>query len=964
MSNLYYNSDIVWMDSAEIIIVNPIVSMSTSIDSRECSHNHHHDDSPNDDDDDDDDDAAAAVVTPYDINRSLRTSTADQELQPQPCVNTIILKLFLPTSDQQHLHNNSYNIPFCCIPLQVMTSSSLSLSLLTTTTTATTKTTTIPIIGGGTESCSQTPQHIPVVVRVHPLLYEFMILCRTEMNHICLNMEEALGPAVGATTVVEPTTKTVTNSDPEDSTAPLNSTIVTIAPIPGYPVIDTINNDPNNYHHHNNASVWYIEGLELTPTTTATATDNRSPLTISYEDPTISLLPHDSTITIQIIYQYDTQQLECINPYQHHYNDNENTNTVLRLSLRGRIIAVGAILLVPVISDYISKNNSGNNCIYYIYYLIRIQEIAIYNITTLSNTTTIYRIDDTEPSTNLNGPMINIIDPDVHKVDLNQSYHPKHGVSESTNDDDVMLQKTNHQCPGYETLQVELLQLIQLSFRNSEIFVPKPITNRICSTTTHDMAAPSGILLTGCAGVGKTRLLSTILSMSNGSSSSPSWNHHFVSVHHLILLASWADEVTIMDAIYPPYRNCQLLVLDDLHLLRYSSSNSTTTNIREHRLVLNSLIQVMDRINNVSWSQRNISSSSLVRCVIIGLGRDKSLIPSELLKVGRLEKEIQMLPPSQTQREVILYHLLLGLKDHAADDMPSEYELWCQRWAELLATATSGCVASDLRRLCSDAWYNRFARSVMETNDERKIQDPQQPPWPVHWLDLSEAAQNVVPSQLAMLDVTKPKHCFDNCSIDDWSRIHELSWETFAGYESVKKRIYRSVVVPWRRQLHHRNDSIDTGTIIPPSGILFHGPSGCGKTIAANCLGSSLGLPMIKVRAADVMDKWLGGSEATLRSLFTRARSAAPCILFFDEIDAIASNRASSDGVTADVMSRLLSTLLNEMDGISSSHQSNVVVVACTNRLESLDAALLRPGRLEEHIALTLPSQFDSLAIL
>jgi transitional endoplasmic reticulum ATPase len=98
--------------------------------------------------------------------------------------------------------------------------------------------------------------------------------------------------------------------------------------------------------------------------------------------------------------------------------------------------------------------------------------------------------------------------------------------------------------------------------------------------------------------------------------------------------------------------------------------------------------------------------------------------------------------------------------------------------------------------------------------------------------------------------------------------------------------------------------------------------------------------------------------------LFSRARSASPCILFFDEIDAVASNRASSDGVTADVMSRLLSTLLNEMDGISSSHQSNVVVVACTNRLESLDAALLRPGRLEEHISLTLPGQSDSLAIL
>ena len=146
--------------------------------------------------------------------------------------------------------------------------------------------------------------------------------------------------------------------------------------------------------------------------------------------------------------------------------------------------------------------------------------------------------------------------------------------------------------------------------------------------------------------------------------------------------------------------------------------------------------------------------------------------------------------------------------------------------------------------------------------------------------------------------------------------------------------------------------------ITPPSGVLFHGPSGCGKSKAAICLGSSLGMPMISVRTADVLDKWLGGSEAAIRSLFQRARAAAPCILFFDEIDAIASNRADDDDGT-NVMSRLLSTFLNEMDGVSSTMAaagSKVLVVACTNRLEKLDAALLRPGRLEEHILLENPN--------
>lgn len=113
------------------------------------------------------------------------------------------------------------------------------------------------------------------------------------------------------------------------------------------------------------------------------------------------------------------------------------------------------------------------------------------------------------------------------------------------------------------------------------------------------------------------------------------------------------------------------------------------------------------------------------------------------------------------------------------------------------------------------------------------------------------------------------------------------------------------------------------------------------------------------------MDQWLGGSEAAIRSLFARARSASPCILFFDEIDAIASNR-EDDGASADVTSRVLTTFLNEMDGISSGGNAigGVLVVACTNRLEALDAALLRPGRLDEHVLLEMPVMADVHEIL
>lgn len=113
----------------------------------------------------------------------------------------------------------------------------------------------------------------------------------------------------------------------------------------------------------------------------------------------------------------------------------------------------------------------------------------------------------------------------------------------------------------------------------------------------------------------------------------------------------------------------------------------------------------------------------------------------------------------------------------------------------------------------------------------------------------------------------------------------------------------------------------------------------------------------VQVTSSEVFNQWLGGSEARLRSIFSRARAASPCILFFDELDALASNREGGDSdATSGVQSRILTTLLNEMDGITNAGgEQEVLVVAATNRLDAIDAALLRPGRLEEHILLSHP---------
>ena len=496
--------------------------------------------------------------------------------------------------------------------------------------------------------------------------------------------------------------------------------------------------------------------------------------------------------------------------------------------------------------------------------------------------------------------------PETYALEVAQQQQPPDDPIVSTGCD---VQDTTF--PGYERLQDSVAQLLQLDDDRA--------------------ASPSGVVLTGCAGVGKTRLAKAITSRLRQERRRQC---HWISLHDLVLQAASDGSSSLLERLSPP-PNASLLILDDVEALGEDDDNDN----QERQMVRHALVQAMQQ----------------QQLPVLAMGRS---CPLSLQKAGLLEVCVEMPPPSQVQREAILFSMLVELlRQVPAPPLANGSEVdtasdTARVWSERLAALSPGCVAVDLRTLCANAWNRSEARN----NDS------------FQWNDLLEAARNCVPSQLATLDVIKPQQLHPSTPLS-WLDIHNQSWELFCGNASIKKRIYRTVVAPWRRRLAAGSGSNNSkSTISPPSGVLFHGPSGCGKTLAANCLGSSLGLPMIQVRAADVLDKWLGGSEAAIRSIFARARTASPSIVLLDEIDAMAGNRAGQDDETSnDVMSRLLSTLLNEMDGVSSSgahSSSSILVVACTNRLESLDAALLRPGRLEEHVQLDKPQCDDATRIL
>jgi len=179
-------------------------------------------------------------------------------------------------------------------------------------------------------------------------------------------------------------------------------------------------------------------------------------------------------------------------------------------------------------------------------------------------------------------------------------------------------------------------------------------------------------------------------------------------------------------------------------------------------------------------------------------------------------------------------------------------------------------------------------------------------------------------------------------------------FERVANLDEVKQRLTEAVI--WPIQSPER---FETMGIEPPRGILLHGPPGTGKTYVTRALAHEAGAAFFSVKGAELLDKFVGESERGVRELFTRARSVAPSIIFFDEFDALAPVRGNSNNSVTD---SVVAALLTEIDGVSD--RGDVVVIGATNRKDLIDPALLRGGRLETHILLDLPPKASRLALL
>ena len=294
--------------------------------------------------------------------------------------------------------------------------------------------------------------------------------------------------------------------------------------------------------------------------------------------------------------------------------------------------------------------------------------------------------------------------------------------------------------------------------------------------------------------------------------------------------------------------------------------------------------------------------------VVIGATNRVDAIDPAIRRGGRFDREIEIgVPDEQGRREIIDVH---------TRDMPLAEGVDLDD----LAARTHGFVGADIDSLTREAGMAALRRRDETTAEETTVTTA----------DFEEALTGVEPSAMREYVAESP----------------ERSFADVGGLDDTKRRLREAVEWPLSY-----GPLFDAAATDPPSGVLLYGPPGTGKTLLAEAIAGESGVNFVQVAGPEVLDRYVGESEAAIRELFERARQTAPAIIFLDEIDALASNRGEGHEVTE----RVVSQLLTEMDRAAS--HPKLVVLAATNRKGSIDPALLRPGRLEQHIEVPNPDE-------
>ncbi|VDK33495.1 unnamed protein product [Taenia asiatica] len=419
---------------------------------------------------------------------------------------------------------------------------------------------------------------------------------------------------------------------------------------------------------------------------------------------------------------------------------------------------------------------------------------------------------------------------------------------------------------------------------------------------------PRGILLYGPPGTGKT-LIARAVANESGS--------FFFLINGPEIMSKLAgeSESNLRKAFEEAEKNSPAIIfIDELDAI---APKREKTHGEVERRIVSQLLTLMDGLKQRSHV-----------IVMAATNRPNSVDPA-LRRFGRFDREIEIGIPDATGRLEVLRIHTKNMK--LAEDVDLEQ----------IANDAHGHVGADLASLCSEAALQQI-RNKMDLIDleDDTIDAEVLDSLAVTMEDFRWALGKSNPSALRETTVEVPN----------------VTWEDIGGLENVKRELQEMVQYP----VEHPDLFLKFG-MTPSKGVLFYGPPGCGKTLLAKAIANECQANFISIKGPELLTMWFGESEANVRDIFDKARQAAPCVLFFDELDSIAKARGGSVGDAGGAADRVINQLLTEMDGMSS--KKNVFIIGATNRPDIIDGAILRPGRLDQLIYIPLPDEKSRIAI-
>ena len=338
--------------------------------------------------------------------------------------------------------------------------------------------------------------------------------------------------------------------------------------------------------------------------------------------------------------------------------------------------------------------------------------------------------------------------------------------------------------------------------------------------------------------------------------------------------------------------------------------------------------------------------------VLAATNRPDALDPA-LRRGGRFDKEINLGVPNEAVREQILRALTRQMA------LSEDFNFG------LLAKLTPGFVGADLSDLVSTAGsaaIKRFLDTLKTESNEMDIDEDAIPPSAT----VSELRRLIkrakVPTEAEMTTISITIDDFltaipkiqPSSKREGFATIPDTTWADIGALRPVREELLTAIVEPIRNPEKYKRVGITA-----PTGVLLWGPPGCGKTLLAKAVANESRANFISVKGPELLNKYVGESERAVRQVFVRARSSIPCVIFFDELDALVPKR---DDTLSESSARVVNTLLTELDGLS--NRQGIYVIAATNRPDIIDEAMLRPGRLETLLFVDLPEAAERVEIL